>query len=110
MTQINNVLLPFSNLEPQHKRPLRLWDPRDYMRLFYWAIFFPQALRWYVEQHGVQFSDGTFQAFWHTLRHEKAMMRELGERGRQDGLVWGREDGPGAGPDMLERIQGSFGR
>lgn len=47
---------------------------------------------------------------WHTLEHEKRMMRELGERGRAEGLRWGREDGPGAGPDMLERIQGSFGR
>ena len=47
---------------------------------------------------------------WHTLRNEKRMMRELGEMTRADGLRWGRENGPGAGPDMLERIQSSFKR
>jgi enoyl-CoA hydratase len=47
---------------------------------------------------------------WHTLEHEKRMMRDLGERTRADGLRWGREEGPGAGPDMLERIRQSFGR
>ena len=47
---------------------------------------------------------------WHTLSHEKRMMRELGDKGRAEGLRWGREDGPGAGPDMVDRIKASFGR
>ena len=47
---------------------------------------------------------------WHTLSHEKAMMRQLGERTREDGLRWSREESPGTGPDMLERIQAGFGR
>lgn len=47
---------------------------------------------------------------WHTLAHEKRMMRELGERTRADGLRWGREDGPGPGPDMTARIVAGFGR
>ncbi|MDG2113933.1 MAG: enoyl-CoA hydratase/isomerase family protein [Actinomycetota bacterium] len=47
---------------------------------------------------------------WHTLQHEKRMMRELGDRERQDGLRWGREEGPGAGADMVDRIKASFGR
>lgn len=47
---------------------------------------------------------------WHTLQHEKRMMRELGDKERAEGLRWGREEGPGTGPDTLERIQSSFGR
>lgn len=47
---------------------------------------------------------------WHTLAHEKSMMRELGERTRDNGLRWTREESPGTGSDMMERIQAGFGR
>lgn len=38
------------NLAPQRKRPLSLWDPRDYLVLLYWLVWFPQALRWHRER------------------------------------------------------------
>jgi hypothetical protein len=41
--------VPRLNLAPKLNGPLRLWDPRDYLRLLYWIFFFPQALRWYEE-------------------------------------------------------------
>ncbi len=40
------------DLAPRRKRPLSLWNPVDYLVLLYWAFFFPQALRWYVETFG----------------------------------------------------------
>jgi len=47
---------------------------------------------------------------WHTLREEKNQMRLLAGMTRQDGIKWAREHGPGAAPDMLERIRGAFQR
>ncbi|MDE0873069.1 MAG: enoyl-CoA hydratase/isomerase family protein [Acidimicrobiales bacterium] len=47
---------------------------------------------------------------WHTLREEKRQMRTLTEFGRDEGLKWAREKGPGPAPDMVERIQGGFKR
>ncbi|MDG2023533.1 MAG: enoyl-CoA hydratase/isomerase family protein [Actinomycetota bacterium] len=47
---------------------------------------------------------------WHTLSHEKHQMKALAEFGRDDGLKWAREKGPGAASDMVERIQGGFKR
>ena len=41
--------VPRLDLSPKLKRPLRPWNPLDYLRLLYWVFFFPQALRWYVE-------------------------------------------------------------
>ncbi|MEM8638162.1 MAG: hypothetical protein AAGG51_04970 [Cyanobacteria bacterium P01_G01_bin.54] len=43
---------PHLNLAPQLKRPLSLWNPLDYLRLFYWVCYFPQAFRWYGETFG----------------------------------------------------------
>ncbi|MEB3882505.1 AAA family ATPase [Lyngbya sp. CCY1209] len=40
------------NLAPQLRRSLSLWNTFDYLRLLYWIFFFPQALRWYEENHG----------------------------------------------------------
>ncbi len=48
----NNDSVPRLDLAPQLKRPLSLWNPLDYLRLLYWVFFFPQALRWYVENYG----------------------------------------------------------
>ena len=47
---------------------------------------------------------------WHTLREEKKQMRLLEAMNHDDGIKWAREKGPGAAPDMLERIQGGFQR
>ena len=47
---------------------------------------------------------------WHTLREEKIQMRELARFEREEGLKWARENGPGAAPDMLDRIQRGFQR
>ncbi|RME40145.1 MAG: ATP-binding protein [Thermoflexia bacterium] len=41
--------VPLLDLAPKLRRPLQAWNPLDYLRLLYWAFFFPQALRWYVE-------------------------------------------------------------
>jgi hypothetical protein len=40
--------VPKLDLAPKLNRPLQLWNPLDYLRLLYWALFFPQAIRWYV--------------------------------------------------------------
>ena len=50
MNQHNSV--PKLNLAPKLKRPLSLWNPFDYLRLFYWILFFPQASQWYVDKFG----------------------------------------------------------
>ena len=47
---------------------------------------------------------------WHTVREEKKQMRLLAGMNRDDGIKWAREHGPGAAPDMLERIRGAFKR
>jgi len=52
MMKKNNDSVPRLDLAPQLKRPLSLWNPLDYLRLLYWVFFFPQALRWYVENYG----------------------------------------------------------
>lgn len=46
------------DLAPQRKLPLSVWRPWDYLVLAYWAVFFPQALRWYVERFGQPELDG----------------------------------------------------
>ncbi|NET44511.1 ATP-binding protein [Okeania sp. SIO2B3] len=48
----NNDSVPRLDLAPQLKRPLSIWNPLDYLRLLYWVFFFPQAVRWYVENYG----------------------------------------------------------
>jgi enoyl-CoA hydratase/carnithine racemase len=47
---------------------------------------------------------------WHTLREEKRQMKRLWDVGREEGMKWAREKGPGPAPDMVERIQGGFKR
>ena len=44
--------VPKLDLAPKLKRPLSLWNPLDYLRLLYWVFYFPQALRWYVDEFG----------------------------------------------------------
>ena len=46
---MNKPTVPRLNLAPKRRKPLSLWNPLDYLQLFYWIFFFPQALRWYVE-------------------------------------------------------------
>jgi len=47
--------VPRLDLAPKLKQPLSLWHPFDYLRLLYWVIFFPQALRWYLDAFGTRF-------------------------------------------------------
>ncbi|MBD1859465.1 MULTISPECIES: AAA family ATPase [Leptolyngbya] len=42
--------VPKLDLAPKLRRPLSLWNPLDYVRLLYWVFYFPQALRWYVNE------------------------------------------------------------
>lgn len=44
--------VPKLDLAPKLKRPLSLWNPLDYLHLLYWVFYFPQALRWYIDQFG----------------------------------------------------------
>ncbi len=44
--------VPKLDLTPRLKEPLCLWNPLDYLRLLYWAFFFPQALCWYIKEFG----------------------------------------------------------
>ena len=50
MNQQNSV--PRLDLASKLKRPLSLRKPLDYLRILYWVLFFPQALRWYVDIFG----------------------------------------------------------
>lgn len=49
---MKTVSVPPLNLAPKRRKPLSLWNPLDYIRLLYWVFFFPQALRWYIENFG----------------------------------------------------------
>jgi len=49
------------------------------------------------------------QSPW-TIRHEKAIMAATSGMNRREATRWERANGPGTGPDMLERIQAGFGR
>lgn len=42
--------ISFLNPAPQLKRPLSFYNPVDYLRILYWAFFFPQAFRWYINK------------------------------------------------------------
>ncbi|MEM9542959.1 MAG: ATP-binding protein [Cyanobacteria bacterium P01_E01_bin.42] len=48
----NDKPLPRLDLAPKLDRPLSLRNPLDYLRLLYWVFYFPQALRWYVDEFG----------------------------------------------------------
>ena len=47
-----NTDVPRLDLAPKFKISLSLSKPIDYLRLLYWMFFFPQALRWYVQNRG----------------------------------------------------------
>ncbi|MEG3970602.1 ATP-binding protein [Microcoleus sp. T2B6] len=47
-----NTDIPRLDLAPKFKISLSLSKPIDYLRLLYWMFFFPQALRWYVQNRG----------------------------------------------------------
>jgi hypothetical protein len=54
--------VPRLDLSPRLKRRLSIWKPLDYLLLLYWVFFFPQAIRWYVEQfgnHKYQYEEGS---------------------------------------------------
>jgi hypothetical protein len=47
--ETSTAQVPLLDLAPKLKRPLSLWNPLDYLLLLYWVFYFPQAIRWYVE-------------------------------------------------------------
>ena len=49
------------------------------------------------------------QSSW-TIRHEKALMAATADMSVLEATRWERENGPGTGPDMMERIQAGFGK
>lgn len=49
------------------------------------------------------------QSAW-TIRHEKALMAATANMSVVEATRWERENGPGTGPDMMERIQAGFGK
>jgi hypothetical protein len=66
---------PRLDLAPKLNRPLRLWWPPDYLRLLYWAFFFPQAIRWYIlhlSKSGRDIGDeaAPVREFWNLLRND----------------------------------------
>jgi len=69
-----NHPIPLLDLAPKRKTPLSLRNPLDYIILFYWAFFFPQALRWYVETfRKVEYKreDRHWRGFLQVLRDDK---------------------------------------
>lgn len=71
--------VPRLDLAPKLKRPLSLWNRLDYLRLFYWVFFFPQALRWYVDTFGggyIPKKEMRWRKRWEILRNN-AIQREL---------------------------------
>jgi hypothetical protein len=71
--------VPRLDLAPKLKRPLSLWNPLDYLRLLYWVLFFPQALRWYLDTFGDGSSldkEMTWLKAWELLRHNQ-ILREF---------------------------------
>lgn len=53
----NTPLVPELNLAPKFRSPLSFWNLLDYLRILYWAFFFPQALVEYTGDY----------SFTHTL-------------------------------------------
>ncbi|WP_409882477.1 helix-turn-helix domain-containing protein [Nostoc sp. ChiSLP03a] len=71
--------VPRLDLAPKLKRPLSLWNPLDYLRLLYWVFFFPQALRWYVNEFGhgyIPQGEMNWRKVWDLLR-QNVIHREL---------------------------------
>jgi hypothetical protein len=73
--------VPRLDLAPKLNRPLQLWNPLDYLRLLYWCLFFPQALRWYVETFAdPRYRRATGRDFLIALRQD-SMQRNLALQG-----------------------------
>ena len=68
--------VPRLDLAPKRKKPLSLWNPLDYLTLLYWAFFFPQAIRWYVETFGLpEYQKKTGGDVWQVLLHDPVQRR-----------------------------------
>ena len=64
--------VPQLDLAPKLKRPLSLWNPLDYLLLFYWVFYFPQALHWYEKKWG----DGKTLREYTTFKDKIQFLRE----------------------------------
>ncbi|XWK85671.1 MAG: ATP-binding protein [Phormidium sp.] len=71
--------VPHLDLAPKIKKVLSLHNPYDYGQLFWWALFFPQTLRCYVEKFGnknIPEGQITWQKLWQWLR-QNTVERQL---------------------------------
>ena len=48
--------VPKLDLAPKLKRPLSILNPLDYLRLLYWLFYFPQGLKWYLDNFIYQYT------------------------------------------------------
>jgi hypothetical protein len=65
------------DLAPRRTRPLAMWNPFDYLQLIYWVLFFPQALRWYVDTFAGIESDEDERASWWVALRDDPIVRGL---------------------------------
>ncbi|NEO87815.1 MAG: ATP-binding protein [Spirulina sp. SIO3F2] len=81
--------MPRLDLAPKLKRPLSLWNPLDYLRLLYWVFYFPQALRWYVDEFGGGYIPQSEMTVRKGLRNprESAIQRALLVQGMTISLI-----------------------
>lgn len=62
-----------------------------------------------LDERAWQLAEEIIQNSWHTLRADKALILAGQQHHLNAGLQYERENSPGAGPDMAERLQG-FGK
>jgi len=55
-------------LGPKLTRPLSLWNPLDYLRLLYWVLFFPKAIRIYILKFALPYERNNSQELFRIIR------------------------------------------
>lgn len=71
--------VPHLHFAPKIKKVLSLHNPYDYWQLFWWAVFFPQTLRCYIEKFGnknIPEGQINWQKLWQWLR-QNTVERQL---------------------------------
>lgn len=59
--------------------------------------------------HTIKLAQQIVANSWHTLKADKSLVNQGLDKHLSDGLSWERENSPGAGPDMKERLA-NFGK
>ena len=75
--------VPKLNLAPKRYRPLSLRNPLDYLQLLYWALFFPQATRWYFSSFSKKqgIAEHSTHIQWRGWRKESSTRRDFAIQG-----------------------------